>query len=169
MVVEDPVVFDLDSFAGKFRMSRDKTWGFVDRNRFEWPYGWNSNLIPRVRRKGLPMHWEEGLANLVEILIHYGVSERDFTKLRWFYSYEDFVLSPSKIYKALGIEHSVGRYDYKRVRGYLDKGVPLLASYTNDLGDETLRIIFVYYMDERKADSLFSTYRKVHYIKLPKK
>tara|TARA_A100001037_G_scaffold244817_1_gene225917 strand:+ start:77072 stop:77932 length:861 start_codon:yes stop_codon:yes gene_type:complete len=125
-------------------------------------------FIPRGKYR-LPVNYGKSATNLIYLLHSYGVSKRDLAKLKWFFSAEDVMKNPTKILSAYGFEHYVGSYNPRRVKSYIDMGLPLLAVWTESLkGNTALRYLNLYHLDPVKESEYSRNIelRKVHYLKL---
>jgi hypothetical protein len=129
-------------------------------------------FLPRGRYR-LPEYYTTSAINMIVILYRYGVTERDLAKLKWFFSAEDVLNSPSKILSAYGFEHYVGSYNYNRVKSYIDMGIPLVGVWSASYGKSTfksLRYKYGYYLPSTKEVEYCRRIglKKICYLKLPR-
>ena len=129
-------------------------------------------FLPRGRYR-LPEYYSTSAINMIVILYRYGVTERDLAKLKWFFSAEDILNNPSKILSAYGFENYVGSYNYKRVKSYIDMGIPLVGVWSDTRGKSTfksLRYKYSYYLPSTKEVEYCRRIglKKICYLKLPR-
>lgn len=118
-------------------------------------------------KKALPENYAVNVINFIKILLAYGMTEKDLNKLKWHFHAEDFLHNQSKILNALGIDHYVGSYNYRKVKKYIDMGFPLLAVQDDRLGDESNRYHYAYRTNEHEDKQIAKEIRlrKIHYLK----
>lgn len=151
----------------KYYSENSSVFGFTD---VKFNYGKFMRFVPRGNT-ALPENYGVSAIEFIKLLVAYGVTEDDLMKLKWFFSAEDIMNNPSKILDAYGIDHSVGSYNYDRIKSYIKMGIPLLAFNRDNLGDVCHRYIHTYYLSDKNKDvkrAKAVNLKKVHYVKLPR-